>query len=401
MTGKENSNAWEQMFASLKEKGCSLDGLYFDGQDDNKCLYTTRAFKAGEEIAKVKRVATLDSNEVQPDQYTEDTQGLSTQLKASLRLIEEASQEVSAHQPYVQSMKYCGPLQWFSMDDLEDPFLEALGVSLWVEKLQESAELLKKVSDSFVNPRDADEALVQWAYSKVLSRSFTSTEGSCVMAPLCDLMNHNVDNNARIVDETETEGAFHVVAEKDIEAGQELILSYGKLDNTWLFLFYGFTLEGNPFPSANLCMDIHAIGGKLTSAFAIGDYAAGQGYPTRYSLGEVLDLVPVPDEATDPVSKEGVGLMVLLQLAQENIKHHVGLNPGSYTGPFSNEIQKIALNHLENLKHLAIFCKLCLDSLQTNQLAEGIEDARFGFLSGSYLPRLQGIMEANQNQKTG
>lgn len=83
------------------------------------------------------------------------------------------------------------------------------------------------------------------AYCYVSSRAVRVSGG--LMAPLLDLANHSADPNCAIA--TGSGGVVAVVAQKKVEAGTPVTISYGPASDAQLLLDYGFTLpEGtNPF----------------------------------------------------------------------------------------------------------------------------------------------------------
>ena len=104
--------------------------------------------------------------------------------------------------------------------------------------LQEAVPFMKKIS--------LEEFL--FMNGVVTSRlfSFEDNNGvtSCILVPLCDLVNHKKYPNI-LWNYDKEENTFNFVATKDIKSGEEIFTKYGNKGNENLLLHYGFTLENN------------------------------------------------------------------------------------------------------------------------------------------------------------
>ena len=90
----------------------------------------------------------------------------------------------------------------------------------------------------------------EWAMVTVSSRGFTS-EQDIVMVPYADMLNHyypldSIHNHSSFsppVWRFEDGEPFSISLTSDIQAGSEIVHSYGEKDNTKLLFTYGFALE--------------------------------------------------------------------------------------------------------------------------------------------------------------
>ena len=72
------------------------------------------------------------------------------------------------------------------------------------------------------------------------------------LVPYLDLLNHSNDYNSWFYYDEKRDG-FVLFAIKDIEKNEEITISYGKLNNIYLYTMYGFTIKDNLYkPSISL-----------------------------------------------------------------------------------------------------------------------------------------------------
>jgi len=119
--------------------------------------------------------------------------------------------------------------------------------------LQFSEKELKS-SPSFSN---IDANAFAWAFAAVTSRAFRpgGPTSPGTMLPLIDMCNHSFAPNARVVG-TSRPGDLAMLASKDIQENEPILLSYGKLPNDFLLLDYGFVVDGNPYDTVTLGFDV-------------------------------------------------------------------------------------------------------------------------------------------------
>jgi histone-lysine N-methyltransferase SETD3 len=106
-----------------------------------------------------------------------------------------------------------------------------------------------------------DANALGWALAAVTSRAFRTrgADQPAAMLPLIDMANHSFDPNAKIVGQSGTAGALQMVAIKEIQQGDPILLSYGNLVNDFLLLDYGFIVPDNPYDTVQLRFDRNLI----------------------------------------------------------------------------------------------------------------------------------------------
>ena len=80
------------------------------------------------------------------------------------------------------------------------------------------------------------------------------------LVPYLDLLNHNNNYNTWFIYDEKREG-FSLFAIKDIKENEEITISYGKLNNIYLYSIYGFTIKDNIY-KPNISIKI--LGKKIT-----------------------------------------------------------------------------------------------------------------------------------------
>lgn len=101
----------------------------------------------------------------------------------------------------------------------------------------------------------------RWAYLSVVSRAFTILiDGREVLAmvPFADSANYHWDAqiSSKIFDSESRK--FLLSANSRIEADREVFLKYADLDSWSLLMYYGFTMESNPFDTIQLSIEQEA-----------------------------------------------------------------------------------------------------------------------------------------------
>ena len=99
---------------------------------------------------------------------------------------------------------------------------------------------------------EMDPRSLEYSYAMVTSRAFKIDGNNApgVMLPLIDLANHDFKPNGQLVRLSEPDGALPagsacLVAERTIEAGDEVLIVYAYLANDMLLLDYGFEVKEN------------------------------------------------------------------------------------------------------------------------------------------------------------
>jgi histone-lysine N-methyltransferase SETD3 len=104
---------------------------------------------------------------------------------------------------------------------------------------------------------EIDANALGWALAAVTSRAFRTRgkEYPAAMLPLIDMANHSFDDlNAKITGGSGS-SALQMVATKDIQPGDPILLSYGNLPNDFFLLDYGFIVPDNPYDTVQLRFD--------------------------------------------------------------------------------------------------------------------------------------------------
>ncbi|CAK0785800.1 hypothetical protein CVIRNUC_009011 [Coccomyxa viridis] len=119
----------------------------------------------------------------------------------------------------------------------------------------ELAELPGRPDDPFGGQR-IDGNTLGWALAMSTSRAFRvrGAEQPAAQLPLIDMCNHSFAPNCQVF--PGKEGSVDLVASRNIQASEDLLLSYGNLDNDFLLLDYGFLVPSNPFDAVAVRFDV-------------------------------------------------------------------------------------------------------------------------------------------------
>lgn len=137
---------------------------------------------------------------------------------------------------YLASLPAKAPENLALFDEVQLDALAAVlwDVVLWRRLVLQSVEGITGSRPSLFG--DAEEADCQWALAIVISRQ---VHGRFI--PLIDQANHAAEPNAEL--DCDSSGC-HLKALREIEAGSEVTISYGRKPNLHLLQAYGFTAEG-------------------------------------------------------------------------------------------------------------------------------------------------------------
>lgn len=169
-------------------------------------------------------------------------------LILTLFLLHERSKGLESHwYPYIQLLpeKYTTPL--FHQDN----YVENTSVYYLTETMRHS---MKEVCD-LINSNQFTLEEFLWAYTTIDSRAFKLTELGTILIPLADIANHisfiDEENLCSMgIDKQTNRFILKVKEDKKINNGDELCLKYNsELSNWQLLLYYGFTIENNPYDS--------------------------------------------------------------------------------------------------------------------------------------------------------
>ncbi|KAJ7528141.1 hypothetical protein O6H91_16G086000 [Diphasiastrum complanatum] len=94
------------------------------------------------------------------------------------------------------------------------------------------------------------------AYVTVCSRAWgIEALHTLALVPFVDFLNH--DSSCRtLLSYDEEKGFAEVVADRDYVAGEQVVISYGRLSNVTLALDFGFTVPHNPFDQVEIWMGL-------------------------------------------------------------------------------------------------------------------------------------------------
>lgn len=114
-----------------------------------------------------------------------------------------------------------------------------------------------------------DDGLLRWAKHAIGSRSYEWHSGErdrravAVMVPFADMFNDDPAHNAQWSWQEGTD-AFQVHLLRDVSAGEEILVSYGKKANEHLLTHYGFVHSGNRQDFSGVgSVRVRNIGGRL------------------------------------------------------------------------------------------------------------------------------------------
>ncbi|PHU09075.1 hypothetical protein BC332_20935 [Capsicum chinense] len=196
-------------------------------------------------------------------------------MKLGLKLLQERATKVSFWWPYISNLPetYTVPI-FFPGEDIKN--LQYAPLLYQVNKrcrfLLEFEKLLKrelenlKPDDHPFGGQDVDSSALGWAMSAVSSRAFRlygskrpggTRSNVPMMLPLIDMCNHSFDPNAEIVQEEDNSNNMlvKVVAGREIEQNDQLLLNYGGLSSDLFLLDYGFVIPSNPYDCIELKYD--------------------------------------------------------------------------------------------------------------------------------------------------
>lgn len=177
---------------------------------------------------------------------TEDHIDRETLVLALFLLHERSKDSQSFWYPYIQLLPQTYTTPFFHRES----YVETTTVYYLTETMRQSMiEVWDLVALKNLTLED-----FLWAYTVISSRAFKIPELGTTLIPLADLANHvsfAQEANLRTVGvDKQTDRFILKATEKSIVEGEELCLKYNSdLSNWQLLLYYGFTIENNPFDS--------------------------------------------------------------------------------------------------------------------------------------------------------
>ncbi|KAI5083139.1 hypothetical protein GOP47_0002882 [Adiantum capillus-veneris] len=205
-------------------------------------------------------------------------------LKLGLKLLMERAQRGSFWWPYISNLpqRFNIPV-FFTGSEIAN--LQYAPVIHQVKKRCRALLDLAKEVETVLSKLGTDQqpfggqevnaSSLGWAMAAVSSRAFqmhNSSGSSRVMLPLIDMCNHSFTPNARIIQQEEKGGtSFVVVAEGNLQAGANILLSYGALSNDVLLLDYGFVESQNVHDFVEMRYDKIMVDAARVAARLDGD----------------------------------------------------------------------------------------------------------------------------------
>jgi len=168
-------------------------------------------------------------------------------LNLTLFLLHERSKGIQSHwYPYIQLLPHTYTTPLFHKEN----YLENTSVFYLTQTMRQS---MSEVCD-LINSNTFTLEDFLWAYTAIDSRAFKLTEFGTTLIPLADLANHvSFAQEANLYSmgiDKQTDRFILKATDKKILDGEELCLKYNnELANWQLLLYYGFTIENNPFDS--------------------------------------------------------------------------------------------------------------------------------------------------------
>eukprot|EP00531_Pseudo-nitzschia_arenysensis_P007624 CAMPEP_0116126824 /NCGR_PEP_ID=MMETSP0329-20121206/6528_1 /TAXON_ID=697910 /ORGANISM="Pseudo-nitzschia arenysensis, Strain B593" /LENGTH=462 /DNA_ID=CAMNT_0003620913 /DNA_START=1101 /DNA_END=2489 /DNA_ORIENTATION=+ len=182
----------------------------------------------------------------------------------------------------------------------------AAGIALGERtKKERYLQALEKVTLGFFLSREsvANDALAQWAFAVVHTRSTQLPNGDFGIVPLADYFNHGGTYEANAYLSFDEEGNCYAYSNQDVPAGSPLLISYGDSTNpSKLLAQYGFLDETSQATYCKYIIDNPT------------DEMKAMGYPERmlfYTSGEISP------EVWDVVLYEQLGKARSMQQQQE------------------------------------------------------------------------------------
>ncbi|KAL7149527.1 hypothetical protein ABFS83_05G046900 [Erythranthe nasuta] len=201
-------------------------------------------------------------------------------MKLGVKLLQERAIKGSFWWPYIGNLPetYSVPI-FFPGEDIKNlqyaPLLHQVNKRcrflLEFEKLVKNELETIKLDDHPFGGKDIDASALGWAMSAVSSRAFRlhgkkrpgrTHIDTPMMLPLIDMCNHSFAPNAEIVQENNENVLVKVIAGAEIKRDDQLELNYGRLNNDFFLMDYGFVVPSNPYD----CIELKYDSGLLEAA---------------------------------------------------------------------------------------------------------------------------------------
>jgi len=190
--------------------------------------------------------------------------------KLALQLLAHRLQgDASPFEPYIANLPQGFPgLPMFFPPDA----VQALSYPPVTEQVKRRCRWLLNFSKDVLAPLPGTQAdpfegvaidanALGWALGAVTSRAFRTRgpDQPAALLPLIDMANHSFEPNAKIAAVPKSKGTLAMVAVRDLEPDEPILISYGGLPNDFLLLDYGFICADNPHDTVQLRFDRNLI----------------------------------------------------------------------------------------------------------------------------------------------
>ena len=145
-----------------------------------------------------------------------------------------------------------------SIRKLLDPSVEQQDMCAIGGDMVKTYEIVSKCVDKQLLGEGLSLGIYLHARLAILSRAFSTGRGSSLIA-VTDLFNHSSDPGA-VWEWIEERNAHVLVSRRVYEAGEEILISYGKRSNPCLFRAYGFTLPPELEPVWTFVLNVNEYG---------------------------------------------------------------------------------------------------------------------------------------------
>eukprot|EP00434_Breviolum_minutum_P022377 symbB.v1.2.019751.t1/scaffold1581.1/size110566/1 len=234
---------WETLRAWLKDGGAKgIEGIQLAESQigDGYGLLAQRAFSQSEMVVTIPKTLCLAAKDV-------DCVDLeSAEEKVAAALLREKhlgkASKFKAYIDYLLTSTSTHPASWPSSSSWKMYFAASPGATRGIRL----ARMRAAAAVARMRQKGWEEEAVRWALAVVGSRAFPDGSGAVMLCPLLDLLNHHPPRQSggpacgylRLGD------SVGMVAERDIEATEELCHLYALSPSSALFARYGFVPRG-------------------------------------------------------------------------------------------------------------------------------------------------------------
>ncbi|OVA18230.1 SET domain [Macleaya cordata] len=226
-----------------------------------RSLFASKFIQAGDCILKVPFSVQLTPDNVLPEirSLLGDNVGNVARL-AIVLLVERKMGEDSGWAPYISSLPQAGELHstiFWSKKELEmvrqsPVYKETINQQTQIEK---EFLAIRPALDRF--PQIFEDITFKdflHAYAVVGSRAWGSSKGLSLI-PFADFLNHDGYSEALLLGD-EHKQVSEVIADRDYDPGEQVLIRYGKFSNSTLLVDFGFTISYNTYDQVQIWVSI-------------------------------------------------------------------------------------------------------------------------------------------------